>query len=86
MSSFTRLLLIFVAIPIVVILIGGLLAGLEGMLEALIFAGFLLVVYLVAALICFILDHRDAGKALLLSAGIILLIGLSTCGIMLGMS
>ena len=82
MSKFSKQVLLFTLIPIGLIAIAGL-TGEEGLLGGMVVAGFLLVAYFISAIVCFIVDRDTTGKALLLSVGIILLVGLSVCGIIL---
>jgi hypothetical protein len=63
------------------------LSGNEGILIAGILALLVAGIYGLVGIILIIARHEHIGKVLLLSAGIILLIGFSTCGLMMnGMS
>ncbi|PSL48773.1 hypothetical protein CLV51_101101 [Chitinophaga niastensis] len=79
-------LLLVTLIPLGVFLIACL-SGSEGIIMAGILSMLLVGAYFITGLILLILKNNHWGKVLLLSAGIVLLVGLSTCGIMMnGMS
>ncbi|MBS0028731.1 hypothetical protein ACTJJ0_25055 [Chitinophaga sp. 22321] len=80
MSKFLRDVLLFTGIPLFILLLICL-GGDEGILGAMILALVLVGAYFILGLILVIAGQSHTGKVMLLSSGIILLIGLSTCGI-----
>ncbi|SEV99307.1 hypothetical protein [Chitinophaga arvensicola] len=59
------------------------LTGDEGILGAGILLLLLVAVYFILGLVLLVANNAHLGKVLLLSSGIILLVGLSTCGMMM---
>lgn len=55
----------------------------EGIMLSGIFAMVVVAIYVLVAIVMLIMDKTQWGKVLFLSAGIILLVGLSTCGLIL---
>ncbi|RFS19024.1 hypothetical protein DVR12_25835 [Chitinophaga silvatica] len=85
MSSFAKKVLIFILIPLGVLGLCSMFGrNGEGFLTGLAFIGFLLIGYFFASVVMFIANRNEIAKALLLATGIILLVGLSICGIILG--
>ncbi|HWV64445.1 hypothetical protein [Chitinophaga sp.] len=82
MNEFFRNVLLFTLIPLGIFLLMCV-TGDEGILMAGILAMVLVGAYFIIGLILIIANKNQVGKAMLLSSGIILLVGLSTCGIIL---
>ncbi|NSL89964.1 hypothetical protein [Chitinophaga solisilvae] len=82
MSTFVRKLLWALLVPLGIALIA-VLSGDEGIIGAGLLLMFVVPAYVVVGVILLIVKHEEIGKALLLSAGIMLLVGLSTCGLIL---
>ena len=80
MNKFFRDVLLFTGIPLFILLLFCL-GGDEGIIGAMILALVLVGAYFILGLILIIVGQVHTGKVMLLSSGIILLIGLSTCGI-----
>ncbi|MEI3801921.1 MULTISPECIES: hypothetical protein [Chitinophaga] len=82
MNKFFKDVLLFTLIPLGIFLVMCI-AGDEGIIAAGLIAMFLVAAYFVIGLILVIVNKNHMGKVLLLSSGIILLVGLSTCGLIL---
>ncbi|MEZ2446270.1 thiol:disulfide interchange protein [Chitinophaga sp. W3I9] len=82
MNKFFKDVLLFTLIPLGIFLLMCV-AGDEGIIAAGLIAMFLVGGYFIIGLILIIANKNHIGKVLLLSSGIILLVGLSTCGIIL---
>lgn len=80
MNKFLRDVLLFTGIPLFIFLLICL-GGEDGIMAAGLLSLFLVGGYLFVGLILVIAGQSHIGKVMLLSAGIILLVGLSTCGI-----
>lgn len=82
MNKFFRDVLLFTLIPLGIFLLMCA-TGDDGIVMAGLLAMALVGGYFILGLILIIANKNQVGKAMLLSSGIILLIGLSTCGIIL---
>ncbi|SHL64742.1 hypothetical protein SAMN05444266_104271 [Chitinophaga jiangningensis] len=83
MSEFLKKTLYFTLIPIGIVLLLLLTGGASGLEIGISLLLLLLFGYFLGGLILLLIGRREIGKVLLLSCGIILLVGLSTCGILL---
>jgi len=82
MSEFFKLVLyvtLFPGIPLLALAI----SSDEGIMMSGIFAMIVVAIYVLVAIVMMIMGKTQWGKVLFLSAGIILLVGLSTCGLIL---
>jgi hypothetical protein len=83
MSDFFRKVLYMILIPGIPLL-GICISGGEGILIAGLLGLALIGIYILVAIILLVMANSEWAKVLFLSAGIILLIGASTCGIIMG--
>lgn len=82
MSEFFKLVLyttLFPGIPLLLLAV----SSDEGIMMSGIFAMIVVAIYVLVAIVLLIMGKTQWGKVLFLSAGIILLVGLSTCGLIL---
>jgi hypothetical protein len=82
MSKFLKDVLLFTGIPLLLFLVACM-SGDEGIIGAGIMAMVLVGAYFLLGIIMIIANRPHTGKVLLLSCGIILVVGLSTCGLIL---